>query len=42
MEIIKRVRHGNLAKCVEILYGGNYAYVVMELCDLGQIMNWSE
>jgi hypothetical protein len=24
------------------MYGGGYAYVVMELCELGQIMDWSD
>jgi serine/threonine protein kinase len=42
IEIIKCLNHGNLAKCHEVMRGGNYAYLVMELCDLGQIMDWSE
>jgi serine/threonine protein kinase len=41
IEILKCLSHGNLVSCHEIMYGGNNAYLVMENCDLGQIMNWS-
>lgn len=42
IDIIKRLNHQNLVKCHQILYGGNYVYVVGELCDFGQLMNWDE
>lgn len=42
VDIIKRLNHQNLIKCAQVLHGGNYIYVVGELCDLGQIMEWEE
>lgn len=42
LNIIKRVDHHNLVRSYQILHGGSYAYVVGDLCDLGQIMNWEE
>ena len=40
LDIIKRLDHQNLVRCHQILNGGSYVYMVGDLCDLGQIMNW--
>jgi serine/threonine protein kinase len=42
INIIKRLNHPNIIKTHEIMYSSNYAFVVNDLCDLGQIMKWDE
>ena len=41
INIVRRLSHPNLVKCHKILYSSDKIYMLMDLCDLGQIMNWN-
>ena len=43
LNIMKTLDHKNIARCYQVINDLHHdkQYVVMELCDLGQIMDWN-